>query len=218
MEHMDFSFEIKEHDDKSRTFAGYAAVFGNVDQGRDLIKQGAFAESLLKWQGKGKLPKLLWQHDPRRVIGTWTELKEDEYGLFGRGKLTEGVQDADEAYALLKDGAVEGLSIGYKTTEDEWDPDTQVRKLIKLDIMEASIVTFAMNESASVTAVKNFRQELEACQTISDAEKFLREAGHSRKESRDFLHCVKSIVQREAGNDSMNNLLQSMQGINSNLK
>lgn len=155
LEHLDFAFEVKEVSTDTRTFSGYAAVFGNVDDGRDLIQRGAFTESLAKWATKGKLPKLLWQHDARRVIGKWTELKEDDYGLFGRGSLTAGVRDADEAYALLKDGAIDGLSIGYRTLDDEYDQDTNIRKLVKLDLMEASIVTFAMNDAAGVTGVKN---------------------------------------------------------------
>jgi HK97 family phage prohead protease len=109
-----FPFEMKEAPDETGVFAGYGATFGNVDLGRDVIAPGAFTESLAKWKAKGKLPKMFWQHNSRQPMGKWTEMKEDSYGLFCRGRLTKGVQVADEAYLLMLDEALDGLSIGYR--------------------------------------------------------------------------------------------------------
>jgi len=203
MKHLDFAFEVKEVGQDTRTFSGYASVFGQVDQGRDIVVRGAFSDSLAKWRDKGKLPKMFYHHDTRRTIGRWTEMKEDDYGLFVAGRLTEGVQDADEAYALLKDGAIDGLSIGYRTLEDTYDRDMEIRKLEKVDLMEVSIVSLPMLESAEVTGVKSFEGAIDALKSLSDAERFLREADRalSKKEARDFVSVVQKIARREAGDD-----------------
>lgn len=149
-----FAFEMKEAPADDGTFSGYSAVFGNVDLGRDIILKGAFTETLSKWRAKGKLPKMLWHHNMRQPIGVWTEMREDDFGLFVRGRFTKGVQAADEAYALLKDGAADGLSIGYDAIDPEYDRDLNVRKLVKVDLWECSLVTMAMNPEATVTGVK----------------------------------------------------------------
>lgn len=203
IKHLDFAFEVKEVSADARTFSGYASVFGQVDQGRDIVVRGAFTESLQEWKAKGKMPKMLFHHDTRRPIGKWVEMFEDDYGLFCRGSFTNGVKDADEAYALLKDDAIDGLSIGYQTLDDEYDRDTQIRKLIKLRLMETSIVTFPMLESAGVTDVKSFEASIDGLANLSDAERLLREAGRSfsRKEATDFVSKIKKIAQREAGDD-----------------
>lgn len=168
-----FAFEVKEAPDESGSFAGYGAVFGNVDLGRDVIVQGAFSDSLAKWRAKGKWPKMLWQHDARQPIGVWTDMKEDGYGLFVRGRLTKGVRCADEAYLLMKDGAVDGLSIGYDAIEDEYDRTTSIRKLTKVNLWEVSPVSIPMNPEASITAVK----ASDRIKTIREFEDFLRDEG-----------------------------------------
>lgn len=149
-----FAFDVKEMPDESGTFAGYGAVFGNVDLGRDIILKGAFTETLSKWRAKGKLPKMLWHHNMRQPIGVWTEMKEDDYGLFVRGRFTKGVQAAEEVHLLLKDQAIDGLSIGYDAIDPEYDRDMNVRKLVKVDLWECSLVTLGMNQEAVVTNVK----------------------------------------------------------------
>ncbi|MET3352369.1 UNVERIFIED_ORG: HK97 family phage prohead protease [Xanthobacter viscosus] len=212
MEIKSFALELKEVGDAG-TFTGYGAVFGNVDQGRDLIVRGAFAESLSAWRSKGKLPKLLWQHDARRPIGVWTEMREDDYGLFVKGRFTAGVKQADEAYALLKDGALDGLSIGYATLEDEIDRAAGIRKLVKLDLMEVSLVTFAMNPAAGVTGVKAGPPR-----TIREFEAGLREKfGFSHAQAKSIASSgFKSLEPRDE-DGAMNDLLRTIKGIRAGL-
>lgn len=178
-ERKSLSFEFKAVADGDGTFTGYGAVVGNVDQGGDIIRQGAFADSLSAWRTKGRMPPMLWQHNTDQPIGVWQSMSEDGHGLLVNGKLTKGVQCADEAYALLKDGALDGLSIGYQTVDAEYDSDLGIRSLNKLNLMECSIVSIPMNDAAGITAVKAL-----GVKTIREFEDFLREAGFSNAQAK----------------------------------
>lgn len=138
----------------ARTFEGYASVFGVVDSYRDVVEPGAFVESLARQKREGGWPLMLWGHDQREPIGVWEDLAEDAKGLWGRGRLLEGVQKADEAYIRLKAGAVRGLSIGYAEIEAEPDKDRNVRRLKRLDLFEVSIVAFPANRRSHVDEVR----------------------------------------------------------------
>jgi uncharacterized protein len=134
------------------TFEGYASLFGVVDLGRDRVVPGAFRECLAR-----KPPhavKLLWQHDPLHPLGLWEEISEDSRGLKVRGQLNLAVAKAREVHALMRSGAVDGLSIGFRTERSRKDAATGVRNLEKLDLWEVSIVTFPMLPGARVSAVK----------------------------------------------------------------
>lgn len=146
--------EIKALEDTGE-IEGYASTFGGEpDAYGDVIAPGAYAESLRDHASKGTMPKMLWQHDRRDVIGRWTAASEDGRGLLVRGKLNMDVQRGREAYALLKDGALDGLSIGYRIKEYSVDTDTDVWTLEKLDLFEVSVVTIGANESATISSVK----------------------------------------------------------------
>lgn len=146
--------EIKALSD-SGEIEGYGSTFGGEpDSYGDVIAPGAYAESLSAHAGKGTMPKMLWQHDAREVIGKWTAAAEDGRGLLLRGKLNMDVQRGREAYALLKDGAIDGLSIGYRIRKHSVDEDTGVWTLEKLDLFEVSVVTIGANENATVNSVK----------------------------------------------------------------
>ena len=98
------------------TIEGYGSVHGNVDRGYDIVQKGAFVESLRV----NKSIKMLWQHDPRVPIGVWDSVIEDEKGLYCKGRILLDVEKGKEAYALIKSGAIDGLSIGYHTIEHDW--------------------------------------------------------------------------------------------------
>jgi HK97 family phage prohead protease len=134
-------------------FEGLAAAFGNVDQGRDVIVKGAFAKSL-QARPAGRV-KMLFQHRSDEPIGVWDSLVETSKGLFARGRLVLESARAREAHALMKAGALDGLSIGFRALKDEFDRAKGVRRLLEVDLREISIVTFPMNEEAAITAVKN---------------------------------------------------------------
>lgn len=134
--------------------SGYASFFGIVDQQQDQIAKGAFRKSLRAWQLSGKKPKMLWQHEFKEPIGLWTTLFEDEKGLYVEGCLALGVPRADEAYLLLKKGILDGLSIGFRTIESAYDQKQKVRRLLDLDLLEISLVTFGANSQATVQQIK----------------------------------------------------------------
>lgn len=134
------------------TVEGYASLFGEVDQARDMVMPGAFTQTL-RTRGLRRIP-MLFQHDPSEPIGIWLDLAEDFRGLRARGKLIPDVARARELLALLDAGAIDGLSIGYKTVRGQIDPKTRVRKLYQVDLWEISIVTFPLLAGARVRSVK----------------------------------------------------------------
>ncbi|MBX6426726.1 MAG: HK97 family phage prohead protease [Variibacter sp.] len=138
--------------DAAGAVEGYASLFGAVDQARDMVMPGAFAETL-KARGLRRIP-MLFQHDPAEPIGIWLDLREDHRGLYARGRLIPDVKRAREVLALVKAGAIDGLSIGFRTAQARVDPKTRVRKIYAVDLWEISIVTFPLLEGARVRAVK----------------------------------------------------------------
>lgn len=147
------ALEIKAEgeDDDYLTISGYGSVFNNVDGGGDMVMPGAFKECI----AKGRKPKMLWQHDASQPIGAWDTMREDANGLFMQGRISKRAAKGAEVAALVKMGAVDGLSIGYRTKEYEMDMDTGTRKLTKLDLWETSVVTFPMNDLAGIYAMKS---------------------------------------------------------------
>jgi HK97 family phage prohead protease len=136
--------------DEDGRFEGYASLFGIVDLGQDRVLDGAFRESLARRGAAGV--KMLWSHDPNQPIGLWEAIGEDLIGLHVRGRLNLEVQKAREAHALMRSGAVDGLSIGFKAEKARRDPHSGVRTLERVDLWEVSIVTFPMLPQARVTA------------------------------------------------------------------
>ncbi len=134
------------------TVEGYASLFGEVDQARDMVMPGAFTRTLAQ-RGLRKIP-MLFQHDPAEPVGIWLDLHEDFRGLWARGRLIPDVARGRELLALVSEGAIDGLSIGYRTVRSQIDPKTRVRKLYQVDLWEISIVTFPLLAGARVRAVK----------------------------------------------------------------
>lgn len=130
---------------------GYASLFGLPDQGGDVVAQGAYAKSLAAIAARGGSVKMLWQHDPAQPIGVWDEIREDARGLWVKGRLLPEVARAREALALIAAGAIDGLSIGYRTIAAEKDAKGQ-RLLAELELWEVSLVTFPMLREARVAA------------------------------------------------------------------
>lgn len=165
----------------SGVIEGYASIFGNVDSYGEIVEPGAFAKSLVKSQRARRSIKMLWQHDPHKPIGIWDELTEDSKGLWVKGRLfKDSVTQASEAYVLLKEGALDGLSIGYRTIKAEPKAGKAgVTSLIELDLIENSIVTFAANERARVEVVKSIL-DAGRLPTVREFEGLLRDAGFSK--------------------------------------
>lgn len=134
------------------TFEGYASVFSFMDLGRDVVMPGAFLETLARKGISGV--RLLYQHDPARPIGRWKAMEEDAHGLFVRGQLDLALPKARAALAAMKSGALNGLSIGYRTKAERVDRETGLRRLDVIDLWEVSLVTAPLNPKARVLRVK----------------------------------------------------------------
>ncbi|MCV2880976.1 HK97 family phage prohead protease [Actibacterium sp. XHP0104] len=130
---------------------GYASLFGKTDQGGDVVQRGAYGKSLAALMAAGRRVKMLWQHDPAQPIGIWDEVREDEVGLYVKGRLLTEVERGREAAALIEAGAIDGLSIGYRTKRAEKDASGR-RLLSELELWEVSLVTFPMLPDARVGA------------------------------------------------------------------
>lgn len=155
------SFEIKNIDD-SGVIEGYGAVFGNVDDGGDIIEKGAFSGSLEK---KSRTVKMFLNHDSNRLVGRWTDMFEDDYGLYVRGQINLETVAGRESYSLAKQKALDGLSIGYRVIEQA---KQGVNRLLKeLDLFEVSLTPIPMNALATITAVKN-TDYVEVARVIED--------------------------------------------------
>jgi len=146
------AFATRPRIDADGTVEGYASLFGAVDQARDMVLRGAFAETL-RLRGPRRVP-MLFQHDPAEPVGIWLELREDAHGLYARGRLIPEVARARELLSLMRAGAIDGLSIGFRTAKARIDPKTRVRSLVAVDLWEISIVTFPLLAGARVHAVK----------------------------------------------------------------
>jgi HK97 family phage prohead protease len=197
-EHIDFRSSIKaysdEDDEEKGTFEGYGSIFNNKDLGNDVVVNGAFQKSLRRTGPKGV--KLLYQHKSDMPIGVFESIKEDQDGLKVKGRLALGTQAGREAYELMKMGALDGLSIGFRVAPkgQEYDSRRKRRYIKEVELMEISLVTFPMNPKARVRSVKG--DEL----SIREWEGGLRDAfSLSRSEAKVAAKAVhKAFNQREA--------------------
>jgi HK97 family phage prohead protease len=142
--------------DADGRFCGYASLFGRVDLSGDVVMPGAFARTLQR-RGAGKVPMLL-EHDPRAVIGAWAVLEEDSRGLWVEGRLG-GTSEAARVGRLMRAGAIDGLSIGFRTVAAQEDRRARVRRLIEIDLWEVSVVVAPMLPEARARAAGTGRAE-----------------------------------------------------------
>ena len=171
IEHKTFPLTIASIDYEGRTFTGYAAVFGNIDSYDDIIHMGAFSKTLSE---RGQKVRLLWQHDTQEPLGKPVLLKEDDNGLFVECIISDTARGRD-ALALLRDGAIGEMSIGYEAIQGGTEygkalDGRTVRNLKEIKLWEISLVTFAANDQAVVTGLKSEEEpETKAGRAISAA-------------------------------------------------
>lgn len=213
---LDISFEYKTEADEQEAgvFSGYGSIFGNKDLGNDIVVEGAFAKSIGR---KGaKSVKLLYQHRQDEPIGVFDEIIEDRRGLKVKGRLAMGTQRGREVYELMKMGALDGLSIGYRVDPKgvEYDEKRKRRYLKSVDLMEISAVTFPMNPRARVQAVKG------AERTVREWEELLRDAGSlSRNEAKVAASAVAvALEQRDAVKEETPEVLEAISRFTNILK
>ncbi|MDV7145095.1 HK97 family phage prohead protease [Tropicimonas sp. TH_r6] len=150
------------------TIEGYASLFGLKDQGGDVVQPGAYQASLKVLTEKERRVKMLWQHDPAQPIGVWDEVREDERGLWVKGRILTDVEKGREAATLIEAGAIDGLSIGYRTKRAE--KDGQGRRLLHdLELWEVSLVTFPMLPEARVGSKGESLDEPDPMKELAEA-------------------------------------------------
>ncbi len=220
MEYIDVGFEFDKKDiSDDGTFKGYGSTFGGKpDSYGDIINEGAFKDTLLKGGRNGFGVAMLYQHQSDKPIGVWTTLAEDKKGLYVEGKLAMEVQLAKEAHALMKMGALRGLSIGYDLKgipSDEavsFDDKKNIRYLKKLNLWEISPVTFPANTRARITGVKM----LEEAKNIREFEEILRDLGLSHRQSLYITSLCKENLQngKNVEAESLKKILNTFKNIN----
>ena len=215
---LDIKAELKayhddEDDEQKGMFSGYGSIFNNKDLGNDVMMEGAFAKSIASKGARGV--KLLYQHKADEPIGVFDEIIEDRKGLKVKGRLAMGTQKGKEVYELMKMGAIDGLSIGYRVSPKgaHYDEKGKRRMLKEVDLMEISAVTFPMNPRARIQAVKGEGK------SVREWESFFRdEGGLSRSESKVAANAVhKALDQREV-DDEQKDVINSIANLTKILK
>jgi HK97 family phage prohead protease len=177
-------------------FEGYAAVFGGIDSFGDTIMKGAFADTITD---RDHPILMLYGHSSMNVVGKWIHMEEDDTGLYVQGEFTPNHQLASDVYASLKHGAMSGMSIGFRMTEDGSEEiEGGGRRISKVQLEEISIVGFPADSEARVATVKGAAEDINAIKSIRDSELFLRDAGFSRSMAKAFISQNRDLYQREA--------------------
>jgi HK97 family phage prohead protease len=208
---IDMGFEVKAIGEDG-AIEGYGSVFGNKDSYGDIVAKGAFSGSIREHKAAGSMPALLWQHRSDSPCGVWLEMREDDNGLFMRGKLAMDTVKGKEAHSLLKLGALKGLSIGFMTRDSDYDAKSDIRTIKDVELVETSLVTFPANTKARITGVKSSDEIV----TLKDAERVLRDSGFSKQDALAFVSRVKTLSSR-SDSDDMGELKASLLALQSKL-
>ncbi|GAA5559285.1 hypothetical protein Asch03_03473 [Acinetobacter schindleri] len=218
VKYLNVPLKIKSVSDTGE-FEGYASVFDVVDSYGDVVVKGAFQKTLEEWKKRGDLPPVLWQHQMSEPIGPFLEMREDEHGLFVRGKLL--VDDdplAKRALAHMKAGSVKGMSIGYIVVDAEYHKQDDLYYLKEIDLWEVSIVTFPANTEAKITEVKQSLRKGEI-PSPSKVEKALREVmGFSVKQAKAFMAKGYSALDSQRDVESPKTALESIKDLTTFLR
>lgn len=187
--------EMKMSEGGVMSFSGYASVFGGVDAYGDTIEKGAYAKTL---KNRERPIRMRWNHYGP-VIGKYTDVQEDSKGLIVTGELTPGHSKAEDVYASMKHGAVDGMSIGYRVKA--YEQTAPERRLLKeIELIEISIVEEPADLGAKIGEVKSI---IEAADNLKEIESLLRDAGgFSRNDAKALVARIKSMHQREADAES----------------
>ncbi len=204
-----YFLELKASDDGS--IEGYGSVFGVKDSYDDIVAAGAFNDSLTQHKAAGTLPVMLWQHDSDKPMGVWTEMVEDQKGLFIKGQIALETVAGKEAYALLKMGVKLGFSIGFMTKRWSYDAETDVRTVLEVDLWEVSLVTFPANKEAMPTSVK--AGEIAEYKTFKELETALRDAGFSQSAAKSFISQCKSFTLAERDAQGVGDVMKQLESL-----
>ena len=168
---------------------GYASVFGGVDSYGDTIEKTAF-DNVIK---SGQKPLMFYQHNRWSIpIGVWEELSVDAKGLKVKGRLNLELEEAREVYSALKFGSLNGMSIGFRMKDKDYEYDDEDICHIKniSELLEISIVNFPADKEARISNVKS--EDIDGLTDIRDCEHYLRELGISKKMTQKLISVIKS--------------------------
>jgi len=187
---------LKFSNDERGEFEGYASVFNGVDAVNDTILPGAFTKSLDGKRG----PAMFVNHKSHEVpVGDWVELKEDEHGLYVKGKIDLNHKDGPTVYSALKRGAMDAMSIGFRIPAGgSEEKEDGTREIKEIDLVEVSVVSFPADDAARISVVKH---EVEEIKSLKDAEIFLRDSGYSKSAATAFVSRIKDLMQSDSVDD-----------------
>ena len=150
------NFKVNEDDD---TFTCYGNVKNYIDHALDRSVDGCFLETIKKHGINGTMPKMFWMHNPYDLpVGPWLDWKEDEHGLWMKGRLSDTAMGRD-IRVLAKDKALDSFSIGYRVIDGKWNNELNCYDLLEIDVMEVSWVNFACNEASTLQSIKSHLDE-----------------------------------------------------------
>ena len=205
-------FTITKAVDENGIFEGYASVFDVEDHHGDTVKKGAFGAGLKKLIKEGRKIKMLFNHDRHTPLGVFKEADEDDKGLYVRGKLSLGVQKADETLILMKDEAIDSMSIGGYVRKEYLDQKTWKRDLIEIELKEISPVVFPALDAARIVSVKSIEQ----LSDLGQLEAHLRDVGgYSVKAAKAIIAKARTATSLRDVDDGSANLAKALQELRS---
>jgi len=198
---------LKFDDSREGVFSGYASVFNGVDSYGDTIAPGAYKRTL---KDRERPVRMRWNHFGP-VIGKWTRLEEDDKGLYVEGELTPGHSVAQNVYASMKHGAIDGMSIGYRPVKFEEHGNGR-RTLKEIDLVEISVVEEPADLGARVGEVKHLIELIDEIKSFKEVESLLREAGGmSRAAATALVSRTKALTLGEQGTNRLTELVKYLQ-------
>ncbi len=204
MNELDFALDTKAIDDEGR-IEGVAVGYGNMDFGGDIVLRGA-----IKNMQPGKSIPMLMFHDHKRPAGVWNEFQETSEGLLAKGRFSMSTRAGKEAHGLVKDGALGGLSMGYRALKHHFVG--KARHLAEIALHEISLVTIPMNEKTLITSVKDILSG-GGVPTVREFEDFLREAGGFSKSLAAAIASKAQPLLNRGEPDSADQLAEFLRGI-----
>ncbi|HHS9192852.1 TPA: HK97 family phage prohead protease [Enterobacter hormaechei] len=186
-------------DGQQGIFEGYASVFGNTDSDGDIILPGAFKKTL---ETQSRKVAMFFNHRQWEIpVGKWDSIQEDSKGLLVRGQLTPGHSGANDLKAAMRHGTVDGMSVGFAVTKDDYSisPNNGGRIFKNISwLKEISVCTFPANELAGVDSMKS----IDGIETIRDVESWLRDSvGLSKSQAVGLIARFKSAIRSESEGD-----------------
>jgi hypothetical protein len=178
-------FETKDISEKG-IVSGVLNYFGNKDYAGDITMKGAFTKSLVEILKSGRDLVVLWQHKHDMPIGIWKNLRETSRGLEGDAHLNLDTVQGREAFALAKQGALSGFSIGYYVIEESYDPSAKANRLHEVSLLETSLVTFPCNDLSRTEGIK-MKLKDNVLPTVRELEATLKEAGYSNADAKHIV-------------------------------